>query len=527
MTFAPTKHVDYERWIARWTKAHDFLRGGLHVLRPTSATAQVRFFFRSGNSNGETDKPQYEVREQYSYLLSHPRESFEVWVDRHERAEHFPVLRPIVSIFASSLFRVAPTRTLNGEQLDDDWKAWVDDVDGNGRSLGNLSRAAVAWGLTFGRCFAVTEMPRVPADQRPRSEAERKQRRIEPYTYLITPMELVDWAVDRAGIVWAVIEETVDDDRAPGTPPPKDVEKQYRVWTRDKWQVYRRARNDKGKMLKGWEVYDEDTHGLGFVPIQPFFADKTEGLGTFESDSPIASVLDIDFAVFNLLSLLDEQEYQSTFPQLTVEDDGSNAPIETGPTVAMSYPQGGQRPEYISPDPDVANGLWQRILARIDVARKAGLVSRGAAENSIEQRSADALGVEFQDRYALLAGLADGVEDLEEGVMRHRAAWLRKADRPRSQYPRTFDLRSIQQQINNALQVNALPVGPRAKQIVNAHLIDRMLADAGVADAQREEAVKDALSAEIVAPVATPAQQVAVPQKQPEQPTPQAPSVQQ
>jgi len=360
--------------------------------------------------------------------------------------------------------------------------------------MDSLGNATLRWGLVFGRCFAVTDMPRLSVDDVPSSAAEARKRGLRPYTYLVTPLELEDWAVDEYGqFRWARLAESEPDARAPGEPWDNDkTGKQYRIWTRDRWELWRVQRAKSGKVKLGkYELAASAPHDLGVVPIEPFFADHTEQRNRYDSDTPFASVLDGDVQIYNLMSLLDEQEHASTFPQMVFEDDGSGADIESGPGIAIPYAQGGRPPGYIQPDPATAAGLMLRIIQRIRLIRESTGETRGVAEQSKEERSASALSIEYQNRYAMLSQLASQIEDYEPGIFRHVAAWMGETEVPRTRLSRRFDLRSVSEQIRDVTAMGSLDLPAAAIGAINSGLIDRVLKDMGLSSSERVEISKE------------------------------------
>jgi len=484
------KHPDFERWEARWRKAYDFYRAGLHVVEPVNASGKVSFYSSTKTEDGLTNVS-YQERGSNSYLWGFARESEATWRDRNQRITHYPILRPLVAIFRSSIFRVQPSRKMPGGGLTPEWRAYLEDVDLAGKSMDAMSSGVVSWGLCFGRCYAVTDVPRVDAP--PTTMREQRKRGIRPYTYAITPMELEDWTLDPYGhFNWARLRETELDTRGP-LQAPGELSPQYRIWTREGWEVYRRQRNKSGSLSSNgrWALVDNGPGPKnGLIPIQPFFADRTESRSSHDSDTPLASQLDIDVEVLNLFSLLNEQEFASTFPQLVVESNGNMGDIDMGPGFGVEYPEGGRPPAYIEPNPGTASGLFARIMQRLDMAKRTSGSSRGVAEWSKEQRSPGALDIEYQDRYALLAGIASAAEDFEDGVFSHVAAWTGDKIWPKSKYGRRFDMRSVSSQIADALNSDKLPLGPVVKGMINSELVERILKEMGVSDDDRRKAIK-------------------------------------
>ena len=86
------------------------------------------------------------------------------------------------------------------------------------------------------------------------------------YAKLVTPLDLVDWSVDDVGrFLWAVIREDEPDTRMPGEEPEPEVKSQYRVWYRDRWELWR---DKSGSQMLGsepsFELEDTAPHRIGY-----------------------------------------------------------------------------------------------------------------------------------------------------------------------------------------------------------------------------------------------------------------------
>lgn len=487
------RHRDYLRWEYEWIKADDFRRAGKHVTEPMLPVTEVGFFGRRDSAapvDDNPDSPSWNVSRQASYLFSHAREGRTRWDDRNLRAEHLPIFKPICNIFSSALFRVPPVRKLN-ESIDvgEPWKDYLEDVDLLGTDMNAYSFAATKLTMAFGRCYSLTDLP--SPTRKPDTLADQIAMKLRAYSYLLTPLQVVNWSMDVFGnFRWIVVMEAAAEVHGPAQEIDPPLAIRYRIWYPDRWELYKPGTGKTGKPVAGaWVLEASEPTGLSRIPVEPYYADKTDMRSGGSSDSPLASVLGVDVAVFNLLSQLDETELQSVFGQLTMEGD---APIaaDVGESYILMYPPGAQQPDYISVDNAVPQGKWERIVARIHAAAQQSLTGRsGKSADSKEERSPGALNVEFQDRYSMLTTIAAGAEDFEEGNFRNFAAWHKlPGPAPTTTYPRRFDLRSIGQQINDALKFNELPAGLKAKVAMLEQTVDRVLKETGVDDTTRVEA---------------------------------------
>jgi len=486
-------HPLFDRWYFEWVRAYDFLRGGKHVTDPASAATMVAFLRRNPDVKDEdedSDRYTYEPTLRCSYLYSHVRESEARWRDRNRRSEHIPVMKPIAHLFANSLFQTAPTRTFEGkEDLPDLWRSYIENVDLRGTGMDSFMEGRTRWTLAFGRSHALTDMPASVAP--PQTLAEQEAMGLRAYSMPMPPLAMPNWSIDRFGQYrWIIVAEEADEGRGPTSPPPTQDTSRRRVWYPGRWVLYKpfyqqgAAESAEGKL---W-IPAEHGRAPGVVPLSTYFADKAEARAEMECDSPLASILGIDVAVFNLLSQLDETELLSVYNQLVMEGDGGDRDV--GEATVLYHQPGSKPPHYIAPPDETAQGKWNRIIARIYIAAKQALSSRGRAEFSKEERSPAALGMEYQDRYNLLSSLAGCAEDAETHQFRHVGAWHGAKAVPRAAYQKQFDIRSLSQAIMDALGLLQLPVGAEAKVATLERVVDRVLKAQGTPEEARRRAVR-------------------------------------
>ena len=289
-------HPDYDAYAARWQMAADFREGGIKVLQPENVTS-LAFNAHVTDDDDDSDvstapelaraSSRFEWRTSAwnSYLWKHTSEKPHEFQERAARAAHIPLFGPMCSTFTAGVLRVSPTRRGNTGIVWDEYKS---DVDLDGTDFDAFIREALERAIGYGKVHAITDFTR--SDEPIKTRQDQRSRGLRAYTYLLDPIDLVDWRMDSRGrFLWIKIREKVEPERGPADPYPGTTY-QYRIWTRDSWEVHRYFENG------GWQMMESGSHGLGEVPISTLWTSRVRRMGV---ESPMSSLLDIDRRVFN------------------------------------------------------------------------------------------------------------------------------------------------------------------------------------------------------------------------------------
>lgn len=486
MNFDQT-HPDFNKYYLRWKMAKCFWQGGQSILQPDyNAT---RFFmgfpisYSTDNNPSDTsiqtqqprltNKWEWIANSYNSFLWKHPSETLNDYQERCSRATHLPIFQPFISAFVNGVLRCSPTRQVPNTDI---WKTFHQNVDLKNTDIESFIRDALTQSLLFGRIHAITDATSstVPIS----SVAQQRALGVRAYTYLISPLQLIDYELDRNNnFIWICVQEKNDVPRKP-MEPISDNLFQYRIWTRNNWSLWQP--NPDAQSNEKYIQTNFGQHPVGEVPISTLY---TARLKTMACETPLSSVLDGDRAIFNKLSELDLLERKQTFSQLLIpEVDGSPAtPIDIGPSTAITYPAEGPAPSYINSDPAHPQGLMERILTRIWALRVSAGISRGKAENSKEARSASAISAESEEKHNQMSIWSANTEEFDHSVHRHISKWEGLKDYPKATYPRNFDLRNISQQINDLLQLKSTEIiSQKGLSEIAKPIVSRVLRENGI-----------------------------------------------
>jgi len=495
-------HPDYADLKDRWRMASDFWAGGRSVLQPGwKATIGHTATMVSGDDDSTTGKAVEPARKasrfewasgRYdSYLWKHVREPLELYQERQARAVHLPVFQSVVNIYTAGILKSGASRGNPAVKVAPAWKNFWADVDLAGTNIDAFIRQALSLAQVFGRVHAITDKPHF--DDKPDSLMHQQARGERPYCYLVSPLDLVDWELDATGrFVWVTIREVEPQPREPGMPAPK-TRYQYRVWTTTSWTLWRETKNARGEHAE-FIVAASGNHKVGEVPISTLWASRDSRAANMASESPLSDVLDMDREIFNRYSELDELERSQAFALLVLfagDDGGQPGPMDIAPFSGLVVGAGAKAPQYIVVPPEVLVAKWTRIRDRLHTIRQLAGVSRGMSEISKEERSAEAITVESEDKRNQMAWWSGATEEFDHAIHRHVAKWDGQAEYPLAAYPRKFDLKGTTSQINDLVQLRATETLPReALQALSAPLVARILGEHGTDKEETLEVLK-------------------------------------
>lgn len=472
--FVSTEHPLYTRNAPRWMVSRDFYNGGHFVTTPTRPIGRLGFWDMRAAVEDSRVSWTWLDRVVNSYLYSHERESYNRWLERSKRAVHYPLLQRIVDIYAEGVLA-------GGVQIDDDatgepWATYFADVDLTANTIDEWRRMAIIKALVFGRCHAITD--RLNYDAEMVSRAEQLARGDRPYSVLLSPLEVINWSLDRMGNFDMVALADAGPDNA-----PSDVEFR-KVWTRAEWALYGRQTDTGGSGKRdGWQLYAGGSHNLGVVPLTTLVMRRTvDAVSQMDAVSPFDSALDVDRDVFNLDSLENEILYGQTFSTLCVQSDGSASPFELGTGTVLTVPIGAQMPTYIGPDIAQVEAIRTSKQAKVQLIRDLVGVSRGQQEQSAQVASGESLAYQSDEKYKRMCDFATAAQSFEIATQNVVATFEGLADAPGVQYKKLFDVRGLDQALSDATALQALGTSQVAMAPLVASLLGQAMRQAGIDD---------------------------------------------
>jgi hypothetical protein len=447
-------------------------------------------------------------------IWKYHKEGTKEYADRLERAYRFNHTREVVELVNKYLFKggVSRNETEASTEVTDFWES----ATLKGMGIGPLMRQVTIGNSTGGRVAVVidnnfvTSVKNADGSERSLSIKESKERGGRVYGYTVSVDDILDYAFDEDGdgkLLWVKLRERVRDDADPMNATGQTILR-VRLWTRDKWELYREVDDAETvateDALKNVKLIGQGTHGLGFVPV--YLSDHTIGDDPYHAPALIDDIAYLDRAVANYLSSLDAIIQDQTFSQLAIPaqsviqgDDMFKKVMEMGTKRVFVYDGGAGSsavPVYLSPDPKQA-GVILTVINKIinEIYHTIGLAGERTKEDNavgIDNSSGVAKAYDFERVNSLLLSKAQSCETLENWIVNTVLAWQKKPppDKPLVSYPTTFDVMRLVDDLVTAealakleapIEVRRLHMkGTISKLFPQISVADRAVLDAGI-----------------------------------------------
>lgn len=417
-------------------------------------------------------------------IFKYIKEGTDEYAERVERAYRFNHTREVVDLVNKYIFKADIARK---EDAEDYITSFWNNATLQKRDIEHFMQITSALASIYGRIWIVVDS-NSPSGIVTKADAKKLKSRV--YTYTVAPTDVLDVSFAEDGeLNWIKIREAERDDADPFSYTGKINEK-VRIWTRDKWYLYKTA----SPTNTNYELEDSGTHGLGIVPVT--YLDHSETENPFTSTALIAEIAYLDKAVANYLSNLDAIIQDQTFSQLVIpaeaiafsEDDETNLGaklLEFGTKRIFLYHSGesNTKPDFISPDPkqaDVILAMINKIIS--EIYHSVGMAGERTKQDNavgIDNSSGVAKAYDFERMNAMLATKAKALEFCENRIVRLVKAWhgdLSNFDDVEDyvEYSRDFDVRNLSNEfdIANNLAIIDAPKTLRHQQMKS--LVDKL-----------------------------------------------------
>jgi hypothetical protein len=391
------------------------------------------------------------------YLFKHPKELDKYYKKRLERAIYPNHVKSIIDTYAAHLYREPISRSTEGSANAKRVLAQLwENSDMLGTPMDEFVERAAQLVQRDGRLAVVVD--RTDPGRPMRSRADEIDSEVRPYVYTVEAENVIDWSVDRLGrFNWVVIREMADQIRTWST-TPEAPKYQYRVWYRERWELYvdegqSSILDSNGQSRSGLRLIDQGLHPVGEVPVAWVYWGARKGAQPV-ADSAIKDLAPMNRRATNLYSLIDEQIYQYVFsilvaPQATYDVLKS---VNWSVSGVVPYPDtlSGQPLYYLSPDVEQLTSIQEQIDKTEDQMR----ILAGMGRTNQEGKSAKsglALSYLTMDKDALLANFSQRMSRLEDTIDRFALAWMDEKSTISRVYPTTFDPADVKSELEQAI----------------------------------------------------------------------------
>lgn len=290
----------------------------------------------------------------------------------------------------------------------------------------------------------------------------------KPYLVMMDPRRVVDveFSIDDPELVVRFVYEETFVIKGSLVAKPQKITR-YKEWTPDVWRIYVKEKDDAADKGPGGTkviLKEEHPHDFGRCPWI-----------CFKPPFPIEDIAELNRALFNINSLLDEELYNCTFTQKWVTG-------ETPENIKGS--EGGTGNTLVIPNPDAKVGVFgavvgqaQALMDRVNHLRDAiyMIVSMESTNTKNAAETAEKKKRDLEALYTMLVQIVKSVEYVENELL--VGLELIDADDTDAQttYDRKFDVNSIaelQEEIEKLAQMPFVP--PTLKRTLATQLAQKL-----------------------------------------------------
>lgn len=471
----------------------------------------------------------YEGENLGKYIHRHARESSTSHEERVKRISYRNFCAPVVDLYVHYLFSKPIIRTA-GEQtvtipsqrkreppaprqkskltliqggkdtaantIDAEWERWLLNVDRNGNTIDRFMADVARFAFIFGHMFVVADMPRI--DTPPRTEAQRRQLKLEPYLVYYFPTEVPNWDLDDQGQpLWVRLREfpsgavgpfgeqrttqmgrtqkqiTTYADPTLGRVDrrhyltSRPVKARYRTWTRDRWVVHD---VDRDRV----ELVAEGRHNLGQVPLVSVY-NRRYSRYPFVGQSLISDVSLLNTEILNLDSLINEAVYQSVINILVLGRQPQDAEeIIIGANNVLEY-AGDKPPYFLTPSTAPLAYMESRIQGMREEIYRLAKLGGGLGLEPRSVPSGVAAAFEFNETNKVLAERGDELESAEDRIHDLWYQWMGTQRHGLIDYPDDFSVQSFEEELRLATQTKQSLRSPTARREMEKRVAKRIL----------------------------------------------------
>lgn len=442
-------HYVYLKYFNFWNFLLESYEGGIDYTQASVKNSDSNIIVKANGKKLENTLK--------TNLFKHPKERTEDFNRRVDRSYYYNYCSPVIDIYVSHLFSTPIESNFGG--IEDILKRKENNIDKMSSNLTEFRKNLSELSQIYGHCFVLVDTPK---DQGEITLADRIEKDSFPYLCLLSPQQVLNWSLDAYGSPnWVIVAEQGNDDSL------GESNVQYKLWTKEKWVLYNSS----------YEMIEEKDHGLGEVPIVCIYNKKSKKQRSFLGISQLADIGYIARDIYNLSSQLNQVIEDQTFAILTLQGKASDfSAAEVGTNKALIYPNDTNTPQYISPQPANAEIIMRQIDQQIEKIYQIAKLEPGNGSykgGQATEKSGVAKAWDFQQTNSSLVQKASNLEDAEIKIWSLFAKWEGKDWDGSVEYPKEFNVKSLNEDIENALNLNKLNLGEEFNKRVKKEIVKK------------------------------------------------------
>jgi len=421
--------------------------------------------FRTGaTSLSVVDGIYNDTEEGISYLVRHVREKTNKFERRTQLATYLNFLRPVLDSVISPLFAQDIERTTN----DDYFQAFENDATNSDFSLTQFVHQTTTKASLYGFEIVIMDNFSNLADDKKTNIDGRRF----PYLYTVDSLAILDYTLDRFGaLIYLKFNEseTIKKDKID--------------------RVFARIDGIPSTWL---EVRENRISPVEQVVSMPYLYRMAPSQDARKL--PISSWSDVAEAsahLYNIQSLIAWQEFNNTFPILTIDSTKQeNLKLDENSVLFYGRDIEGNTnaPAWISPSTDTLDQLQkdkQTLVDHIYQVSLQAVTQTGADASGESRRWADRL------RQERLQYTLQKVEDFERWIANTFFAYFNKsgADEVAIKYPTNFEYLSLSEDIADAMSMLSLNLSPTNEARIRQDILAKKFVN--LSDEERQKITDD------------------------------------
>ena len=370
------------------------------------------------------------------YLNRRDLESDDKYRRRLQQATYTNYCAPVIDTYNDYLMGSSISRDFGRLDNMDSFESWRKDMDGEGRDYHGFWTVVARIASIQGFCAVVVDKPAVQAETR----AQELAMGARPYCAIYEGYDVVDWEFVREG--WRKVLDKVVLAEESGE---DDIE-QYRIWYRDRWEVWQQPKTAGEAAL-----IEEGPNALGVVPVV-FIPNRDNGEDGITGVSDLKDLAEIARKIYNIDADIEEIRANTAFPFLELperrDDEGNIVVIGPGNAITFDPENPQARAAYVEPNHASIKVMLEERQQAIEDFRWQSRLAFDVTGESRQVPSGYALEVLNEKLNSMLRAKAKMMQRAERRVLELFAMWEGVEFDGDIQYPRSFGLRDLNEDLD-------------------------------------------------------------------------------
>lgn len=386
----------------------------------------------------------YNSRDVYQYVYQHTREDAEMFSKRVKRGYYLNYVSAIVDLYVAYLYHSPLTRQPSHPEI---FEELYKNADRRGTTYQTFIQEATTQAQIGGFCGVLVDMPVLPEGGF-QTQADQEAAQHRPHLVIVKNSQILDWELDRDGhFEWVKIEVTRPQERS-WDAPFDETTRHFQIWSKTDWQEWKVTVKDGEEKPKTAQRVGGAPHNLEQVPLV-ILRNEVDLEHSWFGISAVRDIADLNIAILNWCSLMDEEVYERCLNILTVQSTGgpSSEPVKLSHNNVLEY-SGENAPAYLIPGTTPIDLILKAVATiKDEIYRLAKLGGDTGLMKSRQATSGIAYAFEFNTTNQSLGKKAEAAQQAEIEIHRLVAKWMGQEFSGTITYPKEFGVEDFLQDL--------------------------------------------------------------------------------